>query len=643
MRFTRLTVPKVIVVLLLSTVICLSLFARAGGGGGFGGGGFGGGGFGGGGRSFGGGSYGGGGLNIGGTRGRGSIGLTEISVIILLGAAVIFAYINTTQYCRGSVIRRRAHRLRQPKSTLQEEVDELMKRDGAFEIDAFAERVNPVFMQLQQAWVNGDMTPVRHLVSDGIYERFSLQLQMLAQQKLRNVMSDIKIVSIKPECVVSGDCFDEITMEITASARDRYVNLELDCDVGRASISDSFVEYWSFLRRPGVKTLKKASLLENCCPNCGSQLDIVDRTECQSCHAIVNSGDYDWVLAEITQQAEWSYTPRKHLPGLDKMLKKDPAFNIQHIEDRASVMFWRYIACGYFSSYKYLAKLATPDFMREHNSEFSADSQGRKNFFADAAVGSVETIAIDVSDDKASIDRIHLKVRWSGHHETARLPGFIAPAFDRSHIYSHEYILERFSNAKSSEKNALNSIHCPNCGAPETHSGKPFCEYCKTPLNDGSRDWVLADIRAYSGWNLQLEQGVSDNFSDMIASIRPDELVAAAAAIMLADGRVDPAEQKVLRQIAARHNISNEKLILIINSVQNHTWNLEVPEDRQQAGELFKAMIRMSIADGCISGTEYKLIKKLAVRTGYSDYDIKRAISEERTRMYKAAKKMGRE
>lgn len=638
MRFTRLTVPKVIIVLLLTAVISLSLFARAGGGGGFGGGGFGGSG----GGSFGGGSYGGRGLSIGGGRGRGPLGVIEITVLFLVGAAVIFAYINTTQYCHGTVIKKRALGLRQPKSSLQNEVEKLKQRDEMFDIDAFSERVNPAFMQVQQAWVNGDMTPVRHLVSDGIYERFSLQLQMLSQQKLRNIMSEIKIGSIKPECVVSGDCFDEVTVKVTASAKDRYVNLDLDCDVGKASISESFVEYWSFLRRPGVKTLQKASLLENCCPNCGASLDIVDKAECQSCKAIVNSGDYDWVLSEITQASEWSYTPRKHLPGLEKMLKKDPAFNIQHIEDRASVMFWRYIACGYFSSYKYLAKLATSDFMREHHGEFSADSQGRKNFYADAAVGSVETVAIEVSDDSASIDRIHLKVRWSGHRETARLPGFIAPAFERSNIFSHEYILERFSNAKSSEKNTLNSIHCPNCGAHETHSGKPFCEYCKTPLNDGSQDWVLSDIRAYTKWNIHIDEESSNDFRDMIASIDPDELIAAAAAIMLADGQVAPAEQKVLRQIAARHNISNEKLMLIIDSVQNHTWNLEVPEDRQQAGELFKAMIRMSLADGYISGTEYKLIKKLADKTGYADYDIKRTISEERTKMYKEARKMGR-
>jgi hypothetical protein len=54
-----------------------------------------------------------------------------------------------------------------------------------------------------------------------------------------------------------------------------------------------------------VPTHPSASILQGRCPSCGGPVDIVDRAKCPQCESIVNSGKYDWVLAEITQDEEW--------------------------------------------------------------------------------------------------------------------------------------------------------------------------------------------------------------------------------------------------------------------------------------------------------------------------------------------------
>ena len=50
----------------------------------------------------------------------------------------------------------------------------IRKRDPEFSREALAERISGGFVQIQEAWSGQDMRPVRHLVSDGVFERFSL-------------------------------------------------------------------------------------------------------------------------------------------------------------------------------------------------------------------------------------------------------------------------------------------------------------------------------------------------------------------------------------------------------------------------------------------------------------------------------------
>ena len=66
-----------------------------------------------------------------------------------------------------------------------------------------------------------------------------------------------------------------------------------------------YEEVWSFLRKRGSKSKNGVPALEGRCPNCGADLPVSDVVRCEYCKAVVNSGEHDWVLAEITQPEEW--------------------------------------------------------------------------------------------------------------------------------------------------------------------------------------------------------------------------------------------------------------------------------------------------------------------------------------------------
>ena len=612
-------------------IICETVQARAGGGGGFGGGG---------GGSFGGGGF-SGGSGRGGGGGRGGMLLfmlifrypfVSIPIIIIFIALSILGSKQANYSRQNSQIRRGLHR--QDPDLLNKSQEKLLANDPDFSIDGLCSRVRDAFLLIQDAWSNMDMSKARAFISDGIFERFSLQLKIYESSKIRNTMSDIEVLSSEIVSIRSNKFFDSVDVKIVASAVDRFINTEKDKCIQGSSSPEAFAEYWTLLRRPGAKTKADPGLLENCCPNCGNPLKLLDKTECPSCKAIVNSGEYDWVLTEITQESEYVVKPPRSIPGLAEITELDPAFNISHIEDRASVIFFRHIAAQYFGDAKYLVKLASSEYLHTNRDDFKTLADGGHRFFADVAVGCVELINLR-SVESAENDFLRVLIRWSGHKTTAQVPGFLAPDFDASCLYQHEMILQRKKGVKSSDKNILSSIHCPNCGAPEVNSNKAYCEYCQTPLNDGSRDWILHDIRIFSGFPAVSEKQESAYVNHVelpngVIIPEPDAelLISGAAAMMLVDGEIDPAERSLLNEFAESRNMSPARLELIIKSVNNGTMEPKLPTEPQVCVKYIEAMATMCLADGKINPKEAELLYTLGIKMGFDKNQVRNFIKE---------------
>jgi hypothetical protein len=62
------------------------------------------------------------------------------------------------------------------------------------------------------------LTPVRAFFSDGIFERFSLQLAMQKSQGLRNVMDNVRVHEVAFTAAAATDQFDTMHLRIHASA-----------------------------------------------------------------------------------------------------------------------------------------------------------------------------------------------------------------------------------------------------------------------------------------------------------------------------------------------------------------------------------------------------------------------------------------
>lgn len=501
------------------------------------------------------------------------------------------------------------------------ELSRLKARDPGFDAAAFLRRAGAAFHKIQEAWSAGDMASARAFISDGVHERFGRQLGALKARGLRNLLSGVEIRGIELLACRSDKHFDELSVRVAAAASDRMV------DAAGATVSGSpgrqaFEEVWTFLRRPGAKTLKRPGLIEGSCPSCGAPLPIADAARCAACHSWVNSGEYDWVLAVITQSSEWRMRePSRDVDGWAEAAAKDPALSLAALEDRASVIFWRWLDAR---------RLGAPDPLRAVAGEkFCADFAGGQGWSAaldHAAVGVVEVVAFE---EDGGWSRVHVAVKWSAGGELRR----------------HFFTLSRAAAAKTDVRQGLRTARCPSCGAPPAERSAAACAYCSSPLNDGKRDWVLTALTPFGEW--KRPGGVSASGAravsqvaglDWGADMSPADAYAILARATLADGEETLAERAFLESYAKSRGLPAEKAAQIAAAARAGRLDAPKAQDGAQAESMLRGMIRMSLADGIVSDAERAALYAFAARFALRPDDVASMIAEERAGMARPAR-----
>jgi uncharacterized tellurite resistance protein B-like protein len=615
---------------------CDLVFARAGGGGGF--------------SSGGGGGFSGGGGGGGDGDGAGILLYLLLRLVfqhpvigipLLIVAAAVFyhsskgahsAYMSNT-IRRGLAVGHAAH--------VEEGLPGIRQRDPAFDLDAFLGRCRGLLPAVQEAWSRQDMSPVRHVLSDGVFDRFTLQLEMQKGSGIRNDLRDIRVLGSRLAGSASDRFFDTLHVAVTAEAVDTTVSLEDGRRLQGTGASESFTEIWTFLRRPGAKTLARPGLLEGHCPNCGTRLQLSTSITCGACQALINSGEYDWVLTEITQQEVWSPHAVEQIQGIAEMQQRDPGFNPQAIEDRVSAIFWHHRAAEFFGADDSLRAVALPAFLEAEKKGWRPDAQGRHPFYADAAVGSVDLAEVLPGDARDGMDRVRVFVQWSGHRELRQPSGLLRPQWERSRLMRQEYVLARKCGVQSIQAAALTSLHCPGCGAPQVAKQDGTCRYCGLPQNDGSTSWVLESVSAFSGFATVAVREAAQSFVAGVpfSQSEREAMIQCVVTVMLADDVVDPREEKLLRQMAARQKIPMEQVSVLIGQIQKNR-EIERPqfESWEQRNAFFRLLIQMCLADGNVSQSERLVLRALVTHMGYKDVDVDLMITRERAEFYAASK-----
>lgn len=552
--------------------------------------------------------------------------LEEPKVGIPLTIAVIIIYLVFNKLNNGDISTRKAidraearARTQPPARAVENGLAALKARDPQFDAAQFHERTRREFLEMQEAWFKRDLEPVRRYLSDATFQRLSTQLLLMQALGVRDAIADPEVIDIQIIRIEARDSFDTLHARITARIHDDEVAAGASDSEARASARskwpEQFTEVWTFVRRPSARTRPDIDISQGQCPGCGAPFAGGAANTCEYCGAIVNSGTHDWVLAEITQGSQYQPNPREP-QDFANIRRSDPALASEVLEDRASLLFWKWIEAYASGDASRLAKVASPAFVDRTRAEIGEiNAQGKRKYFIDCAVGAVNTQQFRQADGR---DIAVIEIRWSAKIAIAPRDSHpTAPSQPQRHVM----LLERRSGAKTGTT-GMSTGRCPSCAAPLSDNGQPDCEFCGTVLAAGDADWVLRDFGSWEWWRAQGESSTPQHTSSAAPDVPDREererLVYLMAAMANADGVVEPKERGLLRMASERWNVPWENIEQALDAPADPA-NRPVAKGSPEAIAFFRDLVRLARADNRIDAKEKKLLKATAMHLGLMD------------------------
>ncbi|HLT28903.1 MAG TPA: Tim44-like domain-containing protein [Myxococcaceae bacterium] len=392
--------------------------------------------------------------------------------------------------------RRREHergqqRTRVSPAQVQAWVNRLQQRDPDFSLEPLLARTRELVIRSNEAWFRRDLTPMRAFFSDATWQRLATQLAIMQRRGVRDAITDLEIDEVSPVGLEQNPWYDTLHLRVVARIRDTEVPATTsDAEaLGKAKSArqEAFTEVWSFTRKLGAKTRIGHDLFQGTCPSCGAPFAGGATNSCEYCGAIVNSGNYDWTLAQITQGSAFQPAAAA-VEGVSTLRERDPAFTVNLLEDRAALLFWRWIQMRVEGRIDPLLKVAHPDF-RSGVEEVLAQHPGAVGGLDEVALGAARLLRIIPGsagpDGAPGHDHALVEIRWSLRSgQTSR----VVPQTWR-------FVLSRRADAQTPSENGIASSRCHNCHGPLTDSASTSCDYCGTPLDAGG-DWVILQAGA---------------------------------------------------------------------------------------------------------------------------------------------------
>ncbi|MBI5361830.1 MAG: TIM44-like domain-containing protein [Planctomycetes bacterium] len=610
-------------------------------------------------QAGGGGSFGGGGGGGGGHGGDSDGGLALEAVFWLIRLAIevpvvgvplilVLVIVLVVGTRRGwwkhqeRVIRRRAPAIEARRAAQRAEVrlTGLRERDPAFDDARFLARAQAAFSRAQSAWCAQDLEPLRPFVSDGVFERFSLQIEEQREQGWRQGMDALRVGAPWIQHVEEGRRFDTIVVRIPFEADVHRRELANGRRIAGSELPrGSFEECWSFVRRRGAKTSGAAGLIEGACPNCGAPLAMNQSALCASCGVLVQSGEFDWVLAEITQASEWRADDERSVRGFAELSERDPALALQLLEDRASVAFWRWTAAQRLGRVEPLVRVADPALCERTAAEFAEGAKGPRLVLVDRAVGSVRTLGLLAAD---AGERALVEVVWDGR-PVSLAPGVSPPrgaADDRRALRRTLFVLARPLGVATSDSEAFTSTRCRKCGARDAGGTEARCPYCAAPRTGDASAWLVTAIAPVEGpagraWIEELARVPPAG----TAPPRPSTagLLAWMLAAARADGTIHHRERRAVARLGAGFGVRPEHVDALLEQAESDEL-APLPRDADEARAWLSELCALALVDGVLHHAELALLRRAARRFGIETRELDVLLAAKRSELYREAR-----
>ena len=134
------------------------------------------------------------------------------------------------------------------------------------------------YVEIQKAWMNRDLTPIRHLLTDEMYNMYQMQVETLIQDNQINIMSDFEFVCGGVSCKESINNTETIKIILCVKCKD-YIKDAIKNKVvnGDKNATITYIYELTFVRD------NNASNAINC-PACGAKVKTQMSAKCPYCN-----------------------------------------------------------------------------------------------------------------------------------------------------------------------------------------------------------------------------------------------------------------------------------------------------------------------------------------------------------------------
>ncbi len=513
-----------------------------------------------------------------------------------------------------------------------------------FDDKSFRNKITKAFCKIQLSWSKQDLAEVRNILADGTYEQFLIQIKEMKSKNIVDIMKDINVISVDYEKYEYDGNYNSVYVAIKASAINYRKNTITDYIVeGNQSFPDKFTEIWCFSKTSDSNESVKNGIIDGYCPNCATKIDDFNLDKCRSCGALLKKGPSEWMLTGIYQEYDWKETHNTYIPGIKHLLNSDPYFNIQNIEDKLSLIFWRLIEAASTNNINPILKFCSESFVKKYESKI-IDSIFKYN--ERAGICSIEIVGVCLKKNEYCLLS---KIIWLGKSKNF---------FSSRETQKSLFVLKRQKDSVTNLNNCFKGSHCPNCGKLDSYNNSNICEYCSLPINDNTKDWVLFDVLDYedSAAAVYLDEAkfledrkvdyskkvssevktinstkinyLKNTYSalnidwDRISRYSENDLLRFTISIMLADGILDYREMEIIRSL---NRFSERHIQNCINELEKHEKPIEYAlaiSDMKLDKDLLKVLILIAASDGEIKDSEYDILKKVSDKLGLSNREL---------------------
>ena len=160
----------------------------------------------------------------------------------------------------------------------------------------FKTKVDNIFVKLYTCIMKGDLTDVRHFISEELYNNYINKINELISHNKRQMYDEI---NVKNTMTINRKILEDkeiIDVEIVS----RYMDYIIDINTGDLISGDDTrrIERRNILRFEKKLNTKDFGIVRKC-PGCGASINVNNTGKCEYCDTIFNLDDYDYILVSI--------------------------------------------------------------------------------------------------------------------------------------------------------------------------------------------------------------------------------------------------------------------------------------------------------------------------------------------------------